>query len=44
LISAPVTGCISSREDGNILLAGGDKKTQADDIKAALRLARNLSE
>ncbi len=27
-----------------ILLAGGDKATQARDIKAALRLARNLSE
>jgi putative addiction module killer protein len=26
------------------LLAGGDKATQAKDIKAALRLARNLSE
>jgi putative addiction module killer protein len=26
-----------------ILLAGGDKSTQAKDIKAALRLARNLS-
>ena len=25
-----------------ILLAGGDKKTQAKDIKTALRLARNL--
>jgi len=25
-----------------ILLAGGDKNTQAKDIKAALRLARNL--
>lgn len=25
-----------------ILLAGGDKKTQAADIKTALRLARNL--
>jgi putative addiction module killer protein len=25
-----------------ILLAGGDKKTQANDIKIALRLARNL--
>lgn len=25
-----------------ILLAGGDKSTQASDIKAALRLARNL--
>jgi putative addiction module killer protein len=25
-----------------ILLAGGDKKTQTKDIKAALRLARNL--
>ncbi|AYH43667.1 type II toxin-antitoxin system RelE/ParE family toxin [Azoarcus sp. DN11] len=27
-----------------ILLASGDKSTQAKDIKAALRLARNLSE
>jgi putative addiction module killer protein len=27
-----------------ILLAGGDKTTQVKDIKAALRLARNLSE
>ena len=27
-----------------ILLAGGNKSTQAGDIKAALRLARNLSE
>lgn len=27
-----------------ILLAGGDKNTQASDIKTALRLARNLSE
>ncbi len=27
-----------------ILLAGGDKGTQGKDIKAALRLARNLSE
>ena len=27
-----------------ILLAGGDKSTQAKDIKAARRLARNLSE
>ena len=27
-----------------ILLAGGDKSTQAKDIKAALRLARNLPE
>lgn len=25
-----------------ILLAGGDKRSQANDIKAALRLARNL--
>jgi len=25
-----------------ILLAGGDKSTQASDIKAAVRLARNL--
>jgi putative addiction module killer protein len=27
-----------------VLLAGGDKGTQAKDIKAALRLARSLSE
>jgi len=27
-----------------ILLAGGDKSTQAGDIEAALRLARNLTE
>jgi len=27
-----------------ILLAGGDKRTQAKDIKTALRLARNLQE
>ncbi len=27
-----------------ILLAGGDKRTQAKDIKTALRLARNLLE
>ena len=27
-----------------VLLAGGDKGTQAQDIKAALRLARNLTE
>ena len=27
-----------------ILLAGGDKSTQARDIAAALRLARNLTE
>lgn len=27
-----------------ILLAGGDKSTQAKDIKTALRLARNISE
>lgn len=27
-----------------ILLAGGDKSSQAKDIKTALRLARNLSE
>ncbi|MBI2837863.1 MAG: type II toxin-antitoxin system RelE/ParE family toxin [Acidobacteria bacterium] len=27
-----------------ILLAGGDKRTQARDIKVALRLAQNLSE
>lgn len=27
-----------------ILLAGGDKSTQAKDIKTAIRLARNLSE
>ena len=28
----------------SILLAGGDKSTQAKDIKTALRLARNLTE
>jgi putative addiction module killer protein len=27
-----------------ILLAGGDKRTQAKDIRTALRLARNLTE
>jgi putative addiction module killer protein len=27
-----------------VLLAGGDKSTQAKDIRTALRLARNLSE
>jgi putative addiction module killer protein len=27
-----------------VLLAGGDKTTQAQDIKTALRLARNLAE
>ena len=27
-----------------VLLAGGDKRTRSKDIKAALRLARNLSE
>lgn len=34
----------SRRRELIILLAGGDKKTQASDIKVALRLARNLSE
>ena len=33
-----------ARRELIILLAGGDKTTQARDIKAALRLARNLSE
>lgn len=32
------------RREMIILLAGGDKGTQAADIKVALRLARNLSE
>jgi putative addiction module killer protein len=27
-----------------ILLAGGDKRTQSQDVKIALRLARDLSE
>jgi putative addiction module killer protein len=31
-----------SGRDSLILLAGGDKRTQAADIKKALRLARNL--
>ena len=31
-----------SRRTVVILLAGGDKRTQAADIKTALRLARNL--
>lgn len=45
-ILAPDIGFISRSEDVEliILLAGGDKSTQAKDIKAALRLARNLSE
>jgi putative addiction module killer protein len=33
------------KQQGNevvVLLAGGDKRTQVKDIKAALRLARNL--
>ena len=34
----------SRRRELIVLLAGGDKKTQANDIKVALRLARNLSE
>ena len=34
----------SRRRELIILLAAGDKKTQASDIKVALRLARNLSE
>ena len=28
-------------DSGVILLAGGDKRTQSDDVKTALRLARN---
>lgn len=32
------------RQELVFLLAGGDKSTQAKDIKTALRLARNLSE
>jgi len=33
---------IKRRRELVILLAGGDKSTQAGDIKIALRLARNL--
>ena len=44
-ITAPVTRCISnSGREMIILLAGGDKRTQARDIKTALRLARELEE
>jgi putative addiction module killer protein len=35
---------VQRRRELIILLAGGDKRTQASDIKTALRLARNLSE
>ena len=35
---------VQRRRELIILLAGGDKRTQARDIKTALRLARNLSE
>ena len=44
------TGCITRnrvyyKKQGRrivVLLAGGDKRTQSDDVKTALRLARNL--
>jgi putative addiction module killer protein len=36
-------GCFMKRGDAVvILLAGGDRRTQAADIRTALRLARNL--
>lgn len=42
---APVTGFLKQRgSELIILLAGGDKSSQAKDIVAALRLARNLLE
>jgi putative component of toxin-antitoxin plasmid stabilization module len=39
-----VIACISCSEDIEIiiLLAGGDKSTQSKDIKAALKIARQL--
>jgi hypothetical protein len=44
LIMDPVIGCITKKQGRKviILLAGGDKHSQAKDIKTALRLARNL--
>jgi len=44
--TAPVTRVYFKQQGREliILLAGGDKSTQAKDIKAALRLARNLLE
>ena len=40
---APVTGCHTERNGELIvLLAGGDKSTQQQDIKAAIALATNL--
>ena len=44
-MSVRATACISRKGDAVIvLLAGGSKRTQSADIKAALQLARGLSE
>ena len=42
-ITGRATACISQRGgEAVILVAGGDKSTQAKDIKTALKLAREL--
>jgi putative component of toxin-antitoxin plasmid stabilization module len=44
LITVQAIGCISYKDEDTliILLAGGDKSTQAQDIKTALDLAKDL--
>ena len=39
-----VIAALRSYDEPIILLAGGDKRTQARDIKSALHMARNLLE